>query len=145
MKRTSMLEARASAEILLAERGLKRTSTRVHVLAELMRAHEPLSIDVLTKRVPDVHMVTLYRMLERFVEEGIVYQTDFRNGKAWFEFQPHHHHHITCTGCGRTEDIDICIKKEEENALRASRHFTSVKSHILEFFGRCRTCKTSST
>lgn len=142
MKRTSREEAHKRAEALLKARALKRTDGRLSVLAELMAAHEPLSIDVLATRVPSVHMVTLYRMLERFVDEGIVYQTDFRNGKAWFEFQPHHHHHITCTNCGRTEDVDICIKKEEENALATSRHFASVKSHVLEFFGRCRTCKT---
>ncbi len=142
MKRTSTDAVDTKAETLLRTYDLKRTDARVAVLSELIRAHAPLSIDALAKRIPHVHLVTLYRMLERFVEEGIVYQADFRNGKAWFEFQPHHHHHITCTGCGRTEDIDICIKKEEENALRSSRHFTAIKSHVLEFFGQCRTCKS---
>ena len=142
MKRTSTETVRSEVEVLLKARGLKRTDARIAVLSELMRAHAPLSIDALAKRVSDVHLVTLYRMLERFVEEGIVYQTDFRNGKAWFEFQPHHHHHITCTNCGRTEDVDICIKKEAESALQSSRHFTAIKSHVLEFFGQCRTCKS---
>lgn len=134
-----------AAVSLLRDRGYKVTDGRTRVLAELMRTHKPLAIDALSKRVPQINLVTIYRILERFVRDGIVYQADFRNGKAHFEYQPHHHHHITCTECGRMEAVRTCAEVEKHIAGIEMDHFDTIESHVLEFFGRCKQCKPVTT
>ncbi len=135
-----MKDAREKAQQLLKTHNLKVTKGRVAVLVALMHARTPLAIDVIVRRVGSVNPTTVYRMLERFVAEGMIYHTNFRNGKAYFEYQPHHHHHITCTSCGKMEEIAVCTQEAEHRALKGAAHFTAIESHILEFFGRCRTC-----
>ncbi len=130
---------------LLRTRGLKVTASRCAVLCALAAARQPLSVDQIARRVPAVNVVTLYRMLERFVADGLVYQADFRNGKAYFEFQPEHHHHITCTTCGAQEAVDACVGSTQDRALAGSAHFARIHSHTLEFFGTCMKCTKRTT
>jgi len=125
----------------LQKYGFKITEQRVSVLSFLISVHEPVSIDVLTKKIPDVNQVTLYRMLKQFVDKGLVYQTDFRSGKAHFEFQEHHHHHLVCTSCGVQEAVAVCLPKEvTATVLSDSKKFSAVSNHSLEFFGVCKRC-----
>jgi len=121
--------------------GFKITEQRVAVLSFLISVHEPVSIDVLTKKIPTVNQVTLYRMLKQFVDKGLVYQTDFRLGKAHFEFQEHHHHHLVCTSCGAQEAVSVCLPNEVPvTVLADSKKFAAITNHSLEFFGVCKQC-----
>jgi Fe2+ or Zn2+ uptake regulation protein len=130
-----------SAQVLLAQYGFKVTKQRLAVLTYLIDAHEPCSIESLSHAVPSVNQVTLYRMLKQFVDVGLVYQTDFRSGKAYFEFQAHHHHHIVCTSCGTQEAVETCLPASFVTGVaHGSKGFTKVLHHTLEFFGICKRC-----
>lgn len=130
-----------SAQVLLAQYGFKVTKQRRAVLTYLIDAHKPCSIESLSHAVPSVNQVTLYRMLKQFVDVGLVYQTDFRSGKAYFEFQTHHHHHIVCTSCGAQEAVDACLPASfVEQVANGSKEFRTVMHHTLEFFGTCKRC-----
>lgn len=131
---------------LLSESKLKATKNRIKILEALQCASRPLSIDELLRDVQNsMDMVTVYRTMKAFVRIGIVYQTDFRNGKAYFEFQRNHHHHIVCASCGVIEHVDVCIS---EALLRDVKKrvgtFESVHGHMLEFFGVCKKCSLRS-
>jgi len=121
-------------ETMLKNNGLKITPGRKSVLEILMEEKEPLSIDEIKSKVSS-NITTVYRILEKFVEKGLVYQTDFRDGKSYFEFQKNHHHHVTCTSCGKKEEVDVCI----DNNIK-TKNFKRIKSHMLEFFGECKEC-----
>lgn len=128
------------SEAILKKSGLKVTKERVSLL-ELLFCSGPVSIDhIHTKLSGVMSITTVYRILEKFVEKGIVYQTDFRDGKAYFEFQDTHHHHIVCTKCGVREDVSLCIEKEMKEVEKGSKKFSSIDSHALEFFGLCKEC-----
>lgn len=130
---------RASVPVsgLLRSCGLRVTTQRLRVLETLVAASEPLTIDELAQQVPAINIVTLYRMLDRFVREGLVYRTDFQDGKASFEYQSHHHHHVTCRSCGYREEVPVCKVPEMP---QTSNHFERIENHVLEFFGICRSC-----
>lgn len=135
-------QEKITAQDRIRDAGLRCTQPRLLVLKQLMRTKKPCSIDDLHARLNDrVNIVTLYRILSEFVKRGLVYQTDFRTGKAYFEFQHNHHHHIVCTECGRTEDITV---PQADAALRSAaahtKDFAAVTHHALEFFGNCRDC-----
>lgn len=126
---------------LLQDNNLRITEPRLIILEKLFNIGEPVSIDALEKKInKKMDISTLYRSLKKMVDTGILYQTDFREGKAFFEYQRHHHHHIVCTSCGIKESVDFCIEKEIKNISTKSKKFNIVKNHSLEFFSTCKKC-----
>jgi len=129
------------AREVLVDTKLKQTKGRIATLVILLKAKNPLTIeDIQSRSTDEVHFVTLYRMLKQFVDVGIVYQTDLRKGKAYYELQNSHHHHITCTTCGTQEEITSCLNDVQKKALQQSRQFKGIHSHMLEFFSVCMAC-----
>lgn len=130
------------AENLLRGKKLKVTRARIAIVQALIHAKAPLSIEEIKKEVGrSANAVTVYRVLEQLVESGLVYQTDFRSGKAYFEYQEVAHHHIVCTQCGAREEVGTCLEIDPTLALKRSKKFHSIESHALEFFGTCKECK----
>ena len=83
---------------------------------------------------------TIFRTLDLLVELRAVERLDLPNGEhAYVVCDPSHHHHVVCSGCGRTRDVD-------DHGLRAvvaevARHTGfRVDDHRLELFGRCPDC-----
>lgn len=130
----------ADIQPYLERAGLRRTKGRAAVLAALLAADGPLTIDELRANVRKVHVVTIYRVLRELVSRGIVYQTDLWRGKMSFELQGEHHHHITCSQCDRREDISVCATDFEQEAISQAKRFSSVSNHTVEFIGICDTC-----
>lgn len=119
--------------------GLKITTTRTDVLDTLRDAHKPMTAEMLQVLLgAKVNPATTYRTLQIFVEKGLVYQTNFRDGKAYYEYQDHHHHHVICTQCGIKEETNVCL--DTKKLARSLENFKTLNSHILEFFGVCKTC-----
>ncbi len=130
---------------LLETSGLKRTRGRIAVLHALRKAHKPIAIeDLHTSLTEPIHFVTLYRMLKQFVDAGIVYQTDLRSGKAYYELQREHHHHITCTKCGHQEEFSICANPLLNDISKKSKDFEDITSHTFELFSVCNSCQRST-
>jgi Fur family ferric uptake transcriptional regulator len=131
---------RHDVEKILKEHDLKITRGRVETLLFLMQKEEPQTVEQIQSSVPHINIVTIYRTLEHYAQKGIVYKTDFRAGKAYFEYQKLHHHHITCTRCGTKEPIDFCVTANMRSVRKISKKFYTVDSHVLEFFGTCKKC-----
>mgnify|MGYP000689594751 CR=1 FL=1 len=126
---------------ILRHAGLKVTKNRLAVLDLLVRSKKPLSVEDIFKKLKNADQVTIYRILNQFVLNDIIYQTDFRSGKAYFEFQDHHHHHIVCKSCGDLEEVEVCLpEKFIEKVQKSSSKFKKVSDHALEFFGTCGKC-----
>ena len=111
---------------ILETHNLKKTEGRITLLGILQNSSTPLSIDQIKSKLSS-NITTIYRTLEILVNKGIVYQTDFRDGKAYFELQDKHHHHVTCTKCGTREDIDICIAQEITPLEKKLKQFQNIK------------------
>lgn len=123
---------------------LSITEPRILILSSLMELGHPVSIDDLQKKVgASVNYVTFYRVLKQLVLKGIVQQLDFREGKAYYEYQTadHHHHHISCIECGLREETHDCHEQDDyKHVLVHSKQFSQISSHTLEFFGLCKRC-----
>ena len=128
---------------LLRTAGLKVTVGRVHLLEVLSMQEKPMTVTQLfssMKKSSDP--VTLYRALEVFVEKGLVRRVDLGHSHAHYEFAHlPHHHHLVCTNCSRIEDVEVLMEKKiEQDVLTKSKHFTTINTHALEFFGLCTSC-----
>lgn len=139
---------RKALQALLRDHGFRSTEGRLNLLAVLKAAHRPMAVPEACRMVGGaLDMVNVYRALEALTGAGILTRTDLRKGGAHYEFlhEGHHHHHITCTDCGTTEDVEGCEDAAiESKVLRRSRSFSTVESHALEFFGTCSRCAKRS-
>lgn len=142
MKNEKMIE---SFRVLLRQSGLKSTEARLSVLSVLASSRKPIRIKdiekkLITKKI-DIDTVTIYRVMETFCVKGITKRVHVEEGAACYELHTNDHHHITCTGCKRQEDIEVCLFKEHEARIRESiPGFASVTRHSIEFFGLCGKC-----
>jgi Fur family ferric uptake transcriptional regulator len=132
------------ARILLEPTGLKITTERLLVLQTLINLSEPASVEKVSSLLKkDVNESTVYRILDRLTQHGLLYQSNFRDSKAYYEYQEKHHHHITCTSCGQQEHISVCLPPSTEKAiLKKSKIFCQPLHHTLEFFGICKKCES---
>jgi Fur family transcriptional regulator, ferric uptake regulator len=87
-----------------------------------------------------VGRATVFRTLDVLEELGAVERLDLPSGEhAYVGCEPAHHHHVVCSRCGRTLEI-------EDAGLRAlvrdvgRRTGFRIDDHRLELFGVCPAC-----
>jgi len=91
-----------------------------------------------------VGRATVFRTLDVLEELGAVERLDLPSGEhAYVGCEPAHHHHVVCSRCGRTLEI-------EDAGLRAlvrdvgRRTGFRIDDHRLELFGVCPACLADS-
>jgi Fur family ferric uptake transcriptional regulator len=120
---------------IIKEKGLSVTDKRISILETLHLKNEPMTIEINAS----MDTSTIYRSLKKMVDHGIIYQTDFREGMSYFEFQgDHHHHHIVCTHCKSRESIDMCVNNDFLKIQKETGY--TITNHIFELFGLCKNC-----
>jgi len=135
----------ADARAELARAGLRCTRERVLTLTTLARVATPRTVEELSALLGgSVHRVTLYRTLERLVGGGVVERVLFPDGLLRYEYVSTHHHHVTCTRCGRHVPITFSHARMNDTALRVAPDFATVEGHTLEFYGTCRVCERAA-
>lgn len=85
---------------------------------------------------------TLYRLLNRLKEKGLVRRLGLHDRAAWyvFKYPGEHHDFLICNECGSIETLDMSCPVEALEADVAKKSgFTGIY-HELEFFGRCPAC-----
>ena len=125
---------------LLKSKGLSVTRQRITILNALKRIKKPATVEMIKTSISEnLDRVTIYRSLSILVDKGIIYQTDFREGMAYFELQQeHHHHHLVCTQCKTKTEFSYCPNISAE-AIKKENGFL-VQSHVFEIFGICKKC-----
>ena len=130
---------------ILSGAKMKATKARLSVIKALQARREPITVSELKRTsTKKIDVATLYRILEQCVAAGLVARVDFQHDHAHYELAVgrKHHHHIICTECGVSEDIDSCHAQNlEKKVLRESKDFTTLTHHSLEFFGNCNRCQ----
>lgn len=99
--------------------------------------------DMALQRDPDVGRATVFRSVEILRDLHLLDRIEFANGSHRFRLcqeTGHHHHHITCSTCGKVVEVDACLSKELIRSVEQLVDF-SVEGHRLEFFGRCSSCR----
>lgn len=94
-----------------------------------------------------IDRASLYRTIDLFERLGIV-QRIYIGWKYKIELSDiftHHHHHISCLGCGKV--VAITEENEIESLIHdlAARHGFSAQTHQLEIRGYCQQCNITSS
>jgi Fur family ferric uptake transcriptional regulator len=129
----------------LKEAGLRITQPRVSILAALIKAGRPTSIDALHGELGpnSCDIVTVYRCMTAFESIGLVRRAFLINGTSLYEINlgSPNRYHVVCKQTNKVEELDAASASElrrsvqmVEETLR-SKGYSEV-GHIVEFFGK---------
>ncbi len=136
---------------LLADSGIARTAGRLQVLRIIGGSDRPLSAGDIHQRMDASHpvnRVTVYRILDLFVDKGIVERISGGGRSFFYGLAPNEHHrphpHFYCTFCGNME----CLTPESL-VVRADQLSGSVAGAVekiaIRVDGVCRRCLGGET
>jgi Fur family ferric uptake transcriptional regulator len=126
---------------------MRRTKGRDAVLRVLSEKDKPLTYEevyvaLLSKENP-VHVSTTYRILEAFVETGVVRKINGgANNRSLYELaRDEHRHYFYCTSCRTLLPIGVetCPVKNMLEDLTSTMH-VEIHGHKLELYGLCSRC-----
>jgi Fur family transcriptional regulator, ferric uptake regulator len=94
----------------------------------------------LRERGTSIGLATVYRALQGMVEDGEVDLLRTDDGEAVYRrCGRHHHHHLVCRVCGRTEEVEDAPVERWAATVGGEHGFTDVE-HQVEVFGTCADC-----
>ncbi len=84
---------------------------------------------------------TVFRTLDVLSEVGAVERIDLPTGEhAYLACEPVHHHHVVCSRCGQSRDIDDAgLRRVVSDVARRTGY--RIDDHRLELFGLCPACQ----
>ncbi len=100
--------------------------------------------DMVLEREPAVGRATVFRAVEVLQELQLLDRIEFADGSHRFRFcheAGQHHHHITCSSCGKISEVQTCLSADQIAHVGRTADF-AIEGHRLEFFGRCANCRT---
>lgn len=129
-------------EDYLKSKDLRITRPRLEIFKSLYKTDKPLSIVEIIKDNPELDKVTIYRTIETFTSSGVILPV-INGWKSKYELSDKfkdHHHHFTCTKCGRVLDIN---SPKLESAISSIEDLLDAKVnfHHIELHGLCSNCK----
>lgn len=93
---------------------------------------------------PPIGRATVFRALDVLLELGAVERIDLPSGEhAYVGCEPAHHHHVVCSACGRTDEIDDAGLRAFVDEV-AARTGYAIDAHRLELFGTCPGCRAAA-
>jgi Fur family ferric uptake transcriptional regulator len=92
-----------------------------------------------------ISRATLFRALDLLADLRVLERLDLPSGEHAYVAcaPPAHHHHIVCSRCGRTTEVeDLGLAAAVDEIARRSGY--RIDAHRLELFGLCRHCQTKT-
>lgn len=127
----------------LKQHGQSLTKPRQIVFMAL-RGKEPQTMNQLVSACPEIDRASVYRTIALFERTGIVQrlQIGWKYKLELTDAFSHHHHHLTCTKCGRVISFDESAALESELLRIAADENFKIQTHQLEIQGLCAGCRT---
>jgi Fe2+ or Zn2+ uptake regulation protein len=93
------------------QRGLKITPQRQSIFRILHRTGGHLTAESVYRQaraeMPTISLKTVYDTLHSLASLGEIQTLDLGTGSTLFDATTRPHHHLVCTSCRRTEDVDF--------------------------------------
>jgi Fur family ferric uptake transcriptional regulator len=129
----------------LTDKGYRLTPQRLMIVSAVENSDVHISAEEIYAQVaakyPQVNISTVYRTLELLKQLGLVFETDFGEGRVRYHpADKGHHHHLVCTECGAVIDLDESLLFSLKDMLRREYKFSADLKH-LAIFGRCHKCQ----
>ena len=118
--------------------------SEVKVIGALKRAGKFASAQsvyqLLRKDGESTGLATVYRTLQKAAARNTVDVLRKDDGEALYRLcETGHHHHLVCTSCGKTIEVEGSSVERWANTVAKNNGFRKV-SHVVELFGICQKC-----
>ena len=126
----------------LGARNTRQRAAVVEVLRDLDKFTAAKDIhSQLIERGENVGLTTVYRTLQALSDVGAVDALHTPAGETVYRHcdSTVHHHHLVCTSCGHTEEIDGGPIESWAHQI-AAEHGFQLTGHDAEIFGICSRC-----
>lgn len=137
--------AKAEFEQFVAQKGLRHTQQREHVLDVFLATERHVTVqelyDLVRREHKGIGYATVARTMKLMCECGLCRQVDFGDGSLRYEhkYDHKHHDHLICLNCGRFEEI-YSRKLEKIQDELVSQYGYVQENHKLDIFGLCPKC-----
>ena len=135
---------KCKARELLKSNNLKATNQRVLLLEEIITNQDLFTANSLFTTVSDsMDLVTVYRVLTKFSEEGIIREIFGQGDSKTYELSCIHnpvHPHFSCKVCGKIYCIQA-VDKTIIQKLEESCNDFLVDEISMQFTGICKNCR----
>ena len=127
---------------MLRDNGYSLTKSRQAVFTILSNGN-PLTMSELVKLCGSIDRASVYRSVELFEKISVAHRlyTGWKYRIELTENFDHHHHHATCTECGRNIVLEEDTSFETAIQKLANQYHFSVTSHQVELSGLCEMCR----
>lgn len=129
---------------LLRARGLRMTPQRRAIVARILRSRGHIAPAALAEAVrrdlPGVNASTVYRTLAVLEEAGVLAHAHGESGAEYHRVEDAGHVHLTCSSCGRGEDLSPAEAERLSRAIGSMRGFLPDLSHFA-ISGTCARCR----
>jgi len=152
--RAALQAALDGAERSCREGGVRLTTKRKRLLATLLRAAAPLSAYELAHAYREEHgeelpVMTVYRMLDVFLEAGVVHKLRSTNQFLACDHMACDHPHaltqfLICDSCGLVREMDFAEKELSQLDRKARSSGFHLFREQLELHGLCDSCHGSA-
>jgi Fur family ferric uptake transcriptional regulator len=121
-----------------------RLTVPLRVLVDVLLEHEDhLTADELIaavdRRVPGIAPSTVYRLLQRLEDAGVLEHIHIGRGPTIYHLRHHEHGHLVCHQCGTIIDIPEAAFDGLAKTVGQQYDFTIDPRHAA-LLGRCRNC-----
>jgi len=125
--------------------GYRMTTARRSVAQLIGDRKGPFTAADLTRDAADQRMAigraTIFRTLDVLAELHAVERLDLPTGEhAYVVCEPVHHHHVICSNCGASTDVDDAGWRSVVRDIETKTGYR-IDDHRLELFGRCGDCR----
>lgn len=123
----------------------RKTATQTAVLASLQAADSAMSHEMIQQSIAGkADRATIYRILNRFCDDGLVHRIVADDGKQYFavcadcetDHHRHDHFHFRCLSCEKVE----CLDQEVSINLPAGYRTTNFNGVVS---GYCQACNVT--
>lgn len=129
----------------IKEAGYKLTPARLAVVTALREEHGHLSpnevLELGREMYPRLSRATVYRTLSMLTDLGLIRPLYILDPSPRFMRSEGGHHHLVCSGCGEVIEFNMCVEGMVSKKI-AEEYGFEVNSHLLEFYGLCRGCRS---
>ena len=88
-----------------------------------------------------LHRATVYRTLDRLVDDGLLTRTNFGHEGSQYEIaHRYRHHHLVCEHCGKVEHVRHQTMRSAIQRIEATSGFDLAQA-TLSLHGRCSDCQ----
>ncbi len=123
---------------IFKSKGLKLTNSRKEIYNIIKDNNELSTIKNIIKKCSNINTVTVYRIIDTFLEKGLIDKKISIDNEVFYEIKPiDHSHYISCLKCHKKEKIEDKYIIEFEEKIAKDYN---IIHHDIEFVGICSKC-----